>query len=308
MAEETRPAEEVLEIHKDGTVTEAADEDLKPGIYQGLTYDDYAVLPAINFSKLRRFSLTAAHARFFMENPPVETKALSFGHLMHTVILEPQKVDENFLATPKLDKRTTKGKQAWAEFQRIAAGRTIVTQDEMVMCQNIRREVASHAAARELLYAQGGGNEVSIVWKDAATGLLCKARLDRVGALNAQGVIGDVKSSGKPATLRNWQRSCYDFGYYEQAAMYSDGAQALFPLPEGQDRKFIWVVCESAPPNLIRLFEADYDALQFGYQQFRDHLEHYARCIESGEYPGWEEGIEIAGLPAWAQKTFDSQL
>jgi hypothetical protein len=283
-------------------------EDLKPGIYQGLNYDEYALLPAINFSKLRNFTTTAAHARFFIDNPPKETEAKRFGHLMHTVLLEPQKVDENFIVTPKLDGRTTKGKLARAEFERLAKGRTLVNEEEMEKCRNIRHNIAEHPTARELLYAAGGGNELSIVWKDETTGLLCKARLDRFGALNAQGVIADVKSSGKPASMRNWQRSCYDFGYYEQAAMYREGAQTLFPLPETQGRTFIWVVVESKPPNLVRLFEADYDALQFGYQQFRDHLEQYAECLQSGEYPGWEQGIEIAGLPAWAQKTFDSQL
>jgi exodeoxyribonuclease VIII len=283
-------------------------EDLKPGIYQGLTYDEYAVLPAINFSSLRRFSLTAAHARYFIEHPPKETKALRFGHLMHTVILEPQKLDENFLIAPKVDRRTTVGKRAWAEFERLAKGRTIVNDDEMRICQNIRKNIAEHPTGRELLYAQDGANELTLVWLDAVTGLLCKSRLDRFGALNAQGAIGDVKSTGKPASLRNWQRSCFEYGYFEQAAMYREGAQTLFPLPEGYDRSFIWVVVESNEPNLVRLFEAEYDAMQHGYQEFRKHLDAYAECVRSGEYPGWEEGIETTGLPAWAQKTFDSQL
>ena len=178
----------------------------------------------------------------------------------------------------------------------------------MATCESMRQNIAAHPTARELLYTQGGANELSVVWKDEITSLLCKSRYDRVAALNAQAILADAKSTAGVASLRNWQRSCYDFGYYEQAGMYLEGAQTLFPLPAGQDRKFIWIVIESKPPNLVRLFETDYDALQFGYRQFRDHLELYAECLQKGEYPGWDEGIELTGLPAWAQKTFDSQL
>ena len=287
---------------------EGGQEDLKPGVYQNLNYDEYALLPAINFSRLRQFDSTPAHALHFMHHPPKETDALRFGHLMHTTILEPQKVEENFLVIPKLDKRTTKGKLAHAEYEQMAKGRTIVNDEEMEKCRNIQHNIAEHAAARELLYAGAGGNELSIVWLDEETGLLCKARLDRFGSLNAQGVIADVKSTGKPATLRNWQRSCHDYGYYEQAAMYLAGANTLFPLEELQERKFIWVSIESKPPNLIRLFEIEYDALAYGHEQFRKHLAQYAECVQKGEFPGWDQGIEIAGLPPWAQKTFDSAL
>ena len=227
---------------------------------------------------------------------------------MHTVILEPQKLDEQFLVTPKLDRRTTVGKNAWREFELMAKGRALVNEEEMRICQNIRHNVSEHPTARELLYAQGGANEISVVWEDSATGLLCKSRYDRFGALNAQGVIADVKSTGKPASLRSWQRSCFDYGYFEQAAMYREGAQVLFPLPEGQEREFIWIVIESSEPNLVRLFQAEYDAMRFGYEEFRKHLEAYAECVKTGEYPGWEQGIELSGLPPWAQKTFDSQL
>lgn len=283
-------------------------EEVKPGIYEGLNYDEYAAIPAMNFSRLRKFVNTAAHALFYMDHPQPETKALRFGHLMHAVLLEPHKVDENFIVAPKVDGRTKKGKAVKLEYEQLAKGRTIVNDEEMEVCINIRANIGQHPTARELLFGPRGGNELSVVWHDTVTGILCKARYDRVGAMASQAVLADAKSSAKVVSLRNWQRSCYDFGYYEQAAMYLEGAQALFPLQEGQDRKFIWVAVEKDPPNLIRLFEADYDALQFGYQQFRDHLDKYAACAQDGEYPGWDEGIEIAGLPPWAQKTFDAQL
>lgn len=283
--------------------------DPQPGIYEGLSYDDYAVIPAINFSKLRRFVHTAAHARWYMDNPPEETKALRFGHLMHAVLLEPQKLDEQFMVMPKVDKRTKKGKAMWADAQIQAKGRTIVTDEEMLICENIRHNVSQHPTARELLFGQGGANELSVVWRDEPTNMLCKARYDRVGTLGTgQAVLGDAKSSAKVATLRNWQRSCWDYGYHEQAAMYLAGAEALFPLGENEHRQFLWVVIEKDPPNLIRVFEADYDALEVGMQEFRKHLEAYAECVQKGEYPGWDQGIEVAGLPAWAQKTFDAQL
>ena len=283
-------------------------QDPRPGLYQGLTYDEYAMIPAINFSKLRRFIHTAAHARYYMDHPPEETKALRFGHLMHAVLLEPRSVDEQFMAMPKVDRRTKAGKAAWAQAQIAAQARTIVTEEELAMCHNIRHNISQHPTARELLLGAGGANEVSVIWRDEATEVLCKSRWDRLGPIGAQGVLGDIKSSGKVASLRNWQRACYDYGYFEQAAMYLDGANALYPLPEDQRREFMWLVVEKDLPNLIRVFKADDDALEFGYQEFRRHLDAYAECLTKGEFPGWEEGFELAGLPGWAQKAFDATL
>lgn len=279
---------------------------MEPGVYQDLSFDDYARIPAINFSTLYRFKDTAAHARQGMVAQRESTPAQHLGFLVHMALLEPARFAESVVCPPKLDRRTTEGKRMWASFEAANFNKEIATAREMEVCLGLQSSVANHPTARQILYGDGM-SELTIVWKDEELGTLCKGRIDRIGKLNTQPVVLDVKTVSAVASLRNWQRSITDHSYCEQAAMYLGGLQTLMPLQEGT-RSFLWLVCEVDPPYLVRLFDADYDAIQYGDQQFRAHLEQYAKCMATGDWPGYPDGIETVGLPAWIQKTFDAAL
>lgn len=284
-----------------------ADVPKEPGIYPGLTFDQYAQIPAINFTKLSRFRDTAAHARHAMLNQPESTPTQHLGQLIHLAILEPKRFDAEVVIAPKLDRRTTAGKAAWESFVLTSKGREIATADEWEVCRGLQHSVSQHATAREILRGRGAA-ELTIVWLDEEHGCLCKSRLDWVGELGTESLILDVKSSGDVASLRNFQRSIGNYGYAEQAAMYVDGLRTLRPLGEQAERKFIWLVAEKEPPYLVRLFEIEYDALQYGHTEYRKHLAEYAECVKSGNWPGYPDGVDVAGLPAWMAKTYDSTL
>lgn len=278
----------------------------EPGIYPSLTFDQYAQIPAINFTKLSRFRDTPAHARYAMLQERESTPTQRLGQLVHLALLEPARFEAEVVTAPKLDRRTTEGKRAWASFQATNAGKEIATEDELEVCRGLAHSASQHATAREILRGRGA-SELTIVWKDEEYGCTCKSRLDRVGEIGGEGIILDVKTSGDVASLRNFQRSIANYGYAEQAAMYVDGLRTLRPLEQGE-RKFVWLVAEKEPPYLVRLFEIEYDALQYGHTEYRKHLHEYAECVRTGNWPGYPEGIDTAGLPPWLQKAFDATL
>jgi hypothetical protein len=279
----------------------------EPGIYPGLDFDQYALVPAINFSILSRFRDTPAHVRQKLDHQDAPTPAQHMGTLVHMAVLEPARFAAEVIQRPEgIDRRTKAGKAAWEDFESQAAGREIASPEEWDTCHGILRSINQHASCREVLRGRGA-NELTIVWKDEEFDVLCKSRIDRLGELGGYSCIVDVKTSAQTASLRNWQRSVAEYAYAEQAAMYVDGLRTLRPLADGE-RKFLWLVCEKPAPWCVRLFEAEYDALQFGHQLYRDHLRQYAECCSSGSWPGYPEGVETAGLPAWLQKTFDATL
>jgi hypothetical protein len=278
----------------------------EPGIYPGLSFDQYALIPAINFTKLSKFRDTPAHARHAMLQERESTPTQRMGQLAHLAILEPERFTTSVVVRPDLDRRTKEGKLAWASFERLNEGKEIASAREFEICKAFQHGVAQHATAREILRGRGA-KELTVIWKDEEYGCLCKARLDAVGELGGWPVILDVKTTGDVASLRNFQRSIANYGYAEQAAMYVEGLRVLRPLEQG-DRKFIWLVAETEAPYLIRLFEIEYDALEYGHKLFREHLHQYAECAASGNWPGYDQGVETAGLPAWLQKAFDATL
>jgi exodeoxyribonuclease VIII len=277
-----------------------------PGVYQGLSFDDYARIPAINFSVLSKFKDTAAHARQGMLREDAPTPSQRLGSLIHLALLEPERFKSEVALRPKLDRRTTEGKRAWLEFEAKNAGKEICDAEQMDVCRGLMRSAAEHASVREVLRGPGA-SELTFVWLDEEFGILCKSRIDRVGQLGGWPVFMDVKSMSDVASLRNMERSIANYDYAEQAAMYLWGGHTLRPLPEGQ-RKFLWLACETFPPYLVRLFECDSEALEYGFERFREHLGKYAQCKERDEWPGYDGGVETAGLAPWLGKVFSSTL
>lgn len=277
----------------------------KPGIYKNLDFDVYARIPAINFSRLENFKNTPAHALYAMSHEADSTPSMHLGYLAHMAVLEPERFKTSVVKRPKLDRRTKAGKVAWAQFEAKYKDYEIASDEEWTVCTALQGAVAEHPTAREILYGIGA-SELTIVWVDPELGVLCKGRIDRVGQYESTPVILDVKTMSDVASLRNWQRTIVNYAYCEQAAMYLAGLEVLLPTSGG--RRFLWLVCEIEPPYLVRLFDADYDALQYGMQMFRQQLQQYKECLETGNWPGYPAGIETCGLPAWVQKTFDSML
>lgn len=272
----------------------------EPGAYADVAFDDYAAWPAVNHSILRHFRKTPAHVRYEMLNQDESTKYQAFGHAVHTAVLEPQKFDSEFVIRPKVDRRTKAGKAAWAQFEKEAEGRQILTAEEWAAADAIRQNIDGHMTARAFLRGKGV-NELSLLWRDTETDVLCKARLDRLLVYEGHPYILDVKTSSKPASTHAFQNSVESYQYHSQAAFYLRGAAQLSPA----DRRFAWLVCESEAPNCVRMFDADDEALKIGADQVADWLVRFKECMDAGTWPGWGEGMDMAGLPPWVMKRFN---
>lgn len=277
---------------------------VEPGVYPNVDFDEYAAWDAVNHSTLVHFSKTPAHA-YYASLHQRDTPALGLGHLVHQVILEPERLAADYLVAPKVDRRTKAGKLEWAKFEERAEGRIIVTKEDMETAKILLHNCQSHQSIREMLRSKGA-NEPSLVWYEEEFDTLCKARLDRVCEFQGQGYITDLKTHGFPASRHSFESAIHKFGYHTAAAWYLRGVEKTMPLPDdAPERRFAWIVLETKEPNLVRLFDADDEALRIGMDDVMKYLAQYAECKARGVWPGWDEGMEIAGLPAWAMKRFE---
>jgi len=274
--------------------------ELKPGVYHDVSFDQYASWPAANHSILKHFNKTPAHAYHEMVTDE-ETEAKTLGYLVHMAALEPDKYKAEVAVAPKLDKRTKIGKAEWAKFEKANEGKFLARKKDDDIASAILRSVDQHPFARELLRAKGA-QELSLLWKDPATGVLCKGRIDRLTTVSDQPVVVDVKTIGKPASTHNFQQAVMAYDYHGQAAHYLYGLNTL--MPDTPIPRFAWVACETDPPNLVRVFEAEDEALGIGAESMAKALQQFKECQKSGFWPGWGDGMDVAGLPAWAYKRF----
>ena len=109
--------------------------------------------------------------------------------------------------------------------------------------------------------------------------------------------IVDLKTTGTTASPDRFGASAASYGYHLQAAFYLDGYEQI----TGHRARFLNVLVETAAPHFVAVVELDDEALDVGRAKYRDALDIYARCRESGDWPGYTPTFtEVVSLPRWA--------
>lgn len=269
----------------------------KIGMFRGVDSGKYHDSPGISKSGLDMIARSPLHywAAYLDPDrePREETPAMRLGTAIHAAVLEPERFTTAYMPAPKLDRRTKDGKEAWAalEAQAAAEGKEIIAENDHMTCLTIQQNVRSNKAAKLLL--DDGEPELSVMWTDDETGVLCKCRPDWFNI--KQNVIVDVKST-EDASPDAFQRSILRYDYHIQAAWYLDGIKAATGTTP---KAFIFAAFEKSRPHAAAFYYADLDMLEIGRQQYRDRLRVYADCLSRNQWPGYPEQLQPVGLPMW---------
>jgi exodeoxyribonuclease VIII len=232
------------------------------------------------------------------------------GTLAHCAVLEPDQFMKRYAVVPadaprrpteaqwnakKPSEDSVAAMAWWTEFSERTGGAQVVTSDQydtaMRQAESIRRlpDIAEALAA--------GHAEVSAYWRDPVTGLLCKCRPDWAHPAGDSGVvIVDVKTYSD-ASPDEFRRQVARKRYEVQDAYYSDG----YALASGREvLAFVFVAVETEWPFMASAVVIDDQAKNSGRIKYRRDVDSYARCIETGVWPGYSSGIETVSLPNWA--------
>jgi exodeoxyribonuclease VIII len=275
---------------------------MKPGIYRDMPPDEYLALDAISRSDLMAIAQCPAYYKWLMEHPEEETDAQRIGTALHTAILEPERFKTEYAIGPDVDKRTTAGKNEWTEFERITPQKTCLRAKEGAKVMAIANAVRDSKSARGIL--QGPGDtELTLVWEDPDTGVLCKARPDRRYTSDEYGLtFADFKSgqSSRPKAVLN---AIGKYGYHIQGAMAQDGWRVL----TGEDSfAFVLVVYEKSEPYLSNNCIIAPGWLNTARREYNRMLRVYAHCKETDKWGDTSHVSFVLEEPAW-YKPYDDQ-
>lgn len=269
------------------------------GFHYGVTFEQYQSWDAVNVSKLKPFRRTPFHARWEMDHPR-ESEAMDVGSALHTAILEPGKFAERFLIAPLYDARKKEGREIAAQCEAEAAGRTVIRRkaspgevggDDI---EGMASTVRQFKAPSKLLDLPGQC-EVSALWKDETTGLMCKCRFDKL--VTRPPVILEIKTCRDAS---NWAfgGQCAKLGYAAQASYYRWAHKVL----TGVEATHVFLAIENKGPWAPKCWTLDDASLQTGALAFRAWLNQYAECVKSGTWPGYHDSVEVLSLPVWANR------
>ncbi len=275
------------------------------GIYdmpQDFYHQDPAPTPSLSASGAKKI-LQDCPARFWWEsrrlNPSFEetkTKALALGRAAHTWLLQGERFEaEIAVMPPELDLRSNAGK-AFA-VQAEGEGKTLIRAHEFEAIKAMR-DAALHSELVRLALANGQP-EQSLFWQDAGTGVWLRCRPDWLP--DDLEHIPDFKTSTS-ANPGDFERAVEDYGYHVQAALTLEGIKAVTGhRPEG----FRFIVQEKQPPYLVSVVALDDEALMWGRRLVRRAVRIFARCLEMGYWPGYDQAVSTIGLPGYALKRYE---
>ena len=240
-------------------------------------------------SALDKIEQSPAHMKSWLDRTVKPTPAMELGSALHMALLEPEDFAASYVVEPNFgDCRFKEAKENRAAWRKEHDGLALLEPDDAEAISGMCASVRAHPKASLLL--SGGSPELTIRWRDAATGVECKARADYHRADIATGI--DVKTTGD-ARARSFSYSVVDYRYDVQQIFYSEGFAAVgAPLEQ-----FAFIAVEKTHPYAVAVHVIAADDLVDGTEALRANLEAFAECTRTGIYPAYDTAIQTLALP-----------
>ena len=284
----------------------------KPGIYENVPFAEYRSWDAFSQSMVTSTLRSGLHLQTYLTTERKPSDAQRLGSLVDCLVLEPELFDEYFIEQPATyQTEVSKGRGAdkhaeivtkpWSlrsntckEIQAniIASGKTPVSTAEIAKSKLMTENVMANKNAAE--WVNQGKKQLSIVWTDDDTGVLCKGRLD----IFCESFVVDLKTT-QDASEQAFPFAISKWGYHVQGAMYSDGMAAL---TDGTQMPYEFIVVESSEPYAVAVYDLEPDALLAGRSKYKRALAKYAEYKASGQFPGYSSFVEPISIPYWEIK------
>ena len=275
----------------------------EPGVYE-IPFEDYMSDPVPGGSlsnseakHLMKPKGCPARFRWEKDHKRPTKKEFELGTAAHALILGTGPALHEIDAE---NMRTNKAKQE-AEDAR-ADGMIPLLPHEYRMVLDMEKALRSHPVASVLLSPERGDVEQSLFWRDPATGVMRRGRLDHLAhPTYSRTILVDYKSCVS-ADEESCSKALWNFGYAGQAATYTDGAIALGRA--SADAAYMIVFQEKTAPYLVHVFEVDAMAMEIARTLNREALETYADCVAKDRWPGWEGDPDLLGVPAYIENQY----
>tara|TARA_R110000824_G_scaffold80012_8_gene201538 strand:- start:3952 stop:4725 length:774 start_codon:yes stop_codon:yes gene_type:complete len=247
--------------------------DFKEGIYENLDYPTYDSIPAWRSHDLTAISkcpYSWKHRKFNSESP-----AFLEGRVQHTVFLEHDKFDEEFIIQPDINRRTKIGKEEYEDFLMTVGDRQPIKQELYDICM-ARREIVADFIPQESHRVE---LTICFMWNNQQ----CKGKLDWHTGTD----IWDLKTC-RDASPRGFKSAINTFKYHQQAAFYLAGCRAV-GLPT---EKFYFLAQEKPHPHPYAVYTLSDEAIAYADAKNEQAMALGIACKKNDLYaPFNQEGV-----------------
>lgn len=286
----------------------------EPGIYEGLSFEEYLQIDAINHSELKEFKRSSPlHYLYRKENGIIDdSDAKNDGRIYHLSVLEYEEFKEKYIPTPNdwkpyadilpeeeikklqdnhslmFDGRTKSNKLITIQFNSEVESRLKKNPDLEVIdystyrkAEKIREAFYDNEACKKL--TKNARFELTAVWIERETGLKCKGRIDIDGEM--KGYFADLKKTKSTHPI-SFARDARRYGYGSQMAFYMDGLETL---GHKEIKAVMIVAIEDYDPFYVQPFYMKRNSgwIVKGREWYRNAIEELHYCKSTNHWHGY---------------------
>lgn len=241
--------------------------------------------PGVSGTFLKKVRRSYAHAKTVSKKSP----ALSFGTMLHQLVLEPDLFNEKYDIGVKIP-----GKRKLFDKHVMKSGpidlenlKELIDPEDWAQLHGMRDALMRNSYFAAIL--RDSVVEKSFFRKDPKTGVMLKYRPDMYN--ETLGLIVDLKTT-IDASNTVFQKEIAKFQYDMSAAL---GIHVL-----NREANFIFAAVEKTEPYGVALYKAQQAVLDVGKLLLNDALEKYTAALENNQNKLYPAEIQEIGLPAYA--------
>lgn len=224
----------------------------------------YQQIKAINASLLKNFLESEKQGKYYIDNPPEQTQALTNGTFFHDFIeAEITGIKdklEGYVVFDDLEKKEfganpNRRKKDYQEWKK-----SIIQNSFQLIDKEIQIATKNFIKSSIFKELKAMGGEPEIIFTGKMQNIPVKSRFDYY--IPKENLIVDWKTIGDLPTKKNIARAIYKFKYELQAAFYAKMAE----LADHQEYGFLFVFVQTKQPYEIGLFYFDNFELNYHFE------------------------------------------
>ena len=246
---------------------------------QKMTDAEYFSMPAVSASQIKAWD---KGAYWFWKTSPFnpdrvqeeDSDAMMFGKLAHCMLLEPEKLNDEFEVA---DFGKTRANKKYQELK-ATTKKMLVTADEYAHASKMMVEIGNHSLASAII--DGATAEMPYFWIDDETKLYCKCKIDAIKRTKNGIVVIDYKTSSDIQGVLNWPQKLQ---YPLQADFYCRAVEKKYGE---KPCEFVFIIQSNKPgeEDVIAVANVEYDTSIVAH----DLVDHHMASIKE-RLDAWNE-------------------
>jgi hypothetical protein len=263
----------------------------EPGKYADISNEVYHADPYyFSSSQLKEALNSPAHFKHYVVDKGGKnkaTRAMDKGTLTHTVVLEPWRVDEEYIvyqgdltATGLVPAGAVKSHAK--EFP----NHTLISPEDYEFAKKARQGFEEYPEAAELIFGEGCEYESSWYHDCKETGLRLRVRPDCIN-IN-KGVIVDLKTTRAKSKHEFQRDALYTFSYDLSAYMY---LKLIYDMT-GVKCDYYWFTVGTESMCPVAVYKLSLDTIESGKKKFYKAIDNIKTALTTPEQCRYQSGIE----------------